>query len=268
MLNEHGDEAKVLAGGQSLVPAMNMRLAAPQIVVDINRIGELDRLEVSSRGMRIGALARHAGLEDSGTDDGLGRLLSLVSRSVGHLPIRVRGTFCGSLAHADPAAEWCMVALALDAQLETRSATRTRTIEARDFFDSAFTTALGPDEILTDVWIPLLGEPAGVGFSEVSRTAGDFALVAVAATLRADGGRISEARLGLAGVEGRPVRPRAAEEALVGEPLEPDALTRAAETAAGEVEPLDDPLCSSGYRRQLVRALTRRALEQAAGDLS
>ncbi|MGH2819649.1 MAG: FAD binding domain-containing protein, partial [Actinomycetota bacterium] len=215
-LSRHGDEAKILAGGQSLVPAMNLRLAAPRVIVDINRIGDLDGVEVGSQEIRVGALVRHARFDRERGRDGLWRLLSSISHHVGHLPIRLRGTFCGSLAHADPAAEWCTAALALDARVIASGARGSRTIDARDFFDSAFTTALAPDEILTEVRLPLLGDAAGVGFAEVSRTAGDFALVASLAVLRVEGGRIAEARIGLAGVEARPVRAGRAEDALVG----------------------------------------------------
>jgi carbon-monoxide dehydrogenase medium subunit len=262
-----GDGASVLAGGQSLVPAMNFRLATPEVLVDLNRIPGLDRAYVDGDELVVEALVRHRDLERPVTNDPLGRLLPEVARYVGHLPIRVRGTFVGSIAHADPAAEWCTLATALDATVIVCSADGKRRIGAEDFFLGPFTTSLAPDEIVTEVRLPLL-EGTGTGFAEKSRTAGDFATVAVVAVVRRARGEIAETRVGIGGAEGRPVRAAGAEELLAGSDGGPDACTAAGEAAAEGIDPISDAYCSSGYRRQLVSVLTARALaaaiEQAA----
>jgi aerobic carbon-monoxide dehydrogenase medium subunit len=263
LLASHDGEGRVLAGGQSLVPAMNFRLATPEAVIDLNRIDGHDGVRVEGDELSIGMLARHADLEHVELDDGLGDLLSATARFVGHLPIRVRGTFAGSLAHADPAAEWSMLALALDAAIVATSVRGQRRIGAADFFEGPFTTALAPDEIITEVRLPMLGR-AGYSVIEKSRTAGDFALVAALATVRVEDGAVGEARIALAGVEGRPVRPVEAETELAGAPVTSENLDAAARLAADAVDPISDTSCSAEYRRHLVRVLTRRALEQAA----
>ena len=208
LLAAHGDDAKVLAGGQSLVPAMNFRLARPAVLVDINRIAELDFCTTTDGALRIGALARHARFERAVTQGPLGDLLADVVRYIAHLPIRVRGTFAGSLAHADPAAEWCVVATTLDAEIRARGPGGERSIEAAAFFRSILTTALRPDELITEVRLPALGPDWRFGFAEFSRRAGDFALSMALAALRLDGGRIVEARVGVGGAE----RPAAADQ--------------------------------------------------------
>jgi aerobic carbon-monoxide dehydrogenase medium subunit len=266
LLSEHGDSAKVLAGGQSLVPAMNFRLAQPAVIVDINRVAGLGTLAARDDRMSIGALVRHRDLERPPTDDPAGRLFEKIARYVGHYPIRVRGTFAGSLAHADPAAEWCMLAVALDAVVVATSARETRSIAAAEFFDSPFTTALKPEEMIVAVEVPYLGTGTGVGFEEHSHTAGDFATVAAMATIRVTDGHIAEARVALAGVEGVPVRGRAAEEELVGAAADADGADRAARALAAVVEPGDDLHASSDYRRHLARILTERAIVEALRD--
>jgi aerobic carbon-monoxide dehydrogenase medium subunit len=277
-LAEHGDDAKVLAGGQSLVPALNFRLARPEIVVDINRLHSLNTLTVEDSALRIGALARHEDvltaaargvLGPPGSVDPLGALLERIGRYVGHLPIRVRGTFAGSLAHADPAAEWCALAVALDAQVHAASVRGERVVAAADLFDGPYMTTLAPDELVTEVRLPLLGPSAGVGFAELARTAGDFALVAAVAAAELDGqgpdATIRSARIGLAGVGPSAVRARAAEEVLTGQAAGPEVLEEAAAAAADGVDPSGDLHASTGYRRHLVRVLTRRALADAVG---
>jgi carbon-monoxide dehydrogenase medium subunit len=263
ILAREDGEAKVLAGGQSLVPAMNFRLATPAALVDINRIGGHDGVRVEGDHVTIGMLVRHRDLERSVVDDPLGELLAETANLVGHLPIRVRGTFAGSLAHADPAAEWSMLVVALEGSIVIRSAAGTRTIAAADFFEGPFMTALAPDEIITEVRLPLLGR-AGTCVLEQSRTAGDFATVAALAILRLEGGVVAEAHLGIAGAEGRPVRLAAAEGALVGGAPERRTLDDAARVAGEQVDPISDNNASSDYRRHLVRVLVRRALEEAA----
>jgi aerobic carbon-monoxide dehydrogenase medium subunit len=263
LLAAHGDEAKVLAGGQSLVPAMNFRLARPAVVVDINRIAELDFCTTTDGVLRIGALARHVLFERPVTEGALGALLADVVRYIAHLPIRVRGTFAGSLAHADPAAEWCLVAVTLDAEIRARGSDGERTIDAAAFFRSILTTSLQPDELITEVRLPALGLDWRFGFAEFSRRAGDFALGMALAVLRLDGEGIAEARIGVGGAGDRPIRITEAEQALAGAVPSPGTLAEAGAIAAAMVDPFEDLHASVAYRRDLVRAMTRRALERA-----
>jgi carbon-monoxide dehydrogenase medium subunit len=263
LLAAHGDDAKVLAGGQSLVPAMNFRLARPAVLVDINRIAELDFCAATDGELRVGALTRHVRLERPVTAGPLGALLAEVVRYVAHLPIRVRGTFAGSLAHADPAAEWCLVATTLDAEIRARGPDGERSIAAADFFRSILTTSLRPDELITEVRLPALGPDWRFGFAEFSRRAGDFALGMALAVLRLDGARIVEARIGVGGAGDRPLRITSAERALTGTVPPPEALADAGAIAAAAVDPFEDLHATVAYRRDLVRAMTRRALQRA-----
>ena len=264
LLHEHGDEAKVLAGGQSLVPAMNFRLARPAVIVDIGRLGELAAIDDSDPDtVAVGARVRHLDLERNDIGGPLGRLLADTARWVGHYPIRVRGTFGGSLAHADPAAEWCVLARALDAEMGCRSADGARTVSAADFFEMVFTTALEPNELLERVTLPRLGDSFGVGMAEFARRFGDFAIVLAVAAVDRDGEGVRSARIALGGVEGRPMRAAAAEQALAGAEAGPDAIAAAAAAAADEVDPVGDIHGSPEYRRDLVRAMVTRALQQA-----
>jgi aerobic carbon-monoxide dehydrogenase medium subunit len=263
LLAAHGDDGKVLAGGQSLVPAMNFRLARPAVLVDINRIAELDFCTSADGELRIGALTRHVRFERPVVEGALGALLADVVRYVAHLPIRVRGTFAGSLAHADPAAEWCLVATTLDAEIRARGPDGERTIPAAAFFRSILTTSLRPDELLTEVRLPMLGPDWCFGFAEFSRRAGDFALSMALALLRLDGERIAEARIGIGGAGDQPLRITEAEQALAGAVPDPKALAEAGAIAVAKVDPFADLHASVAYRRDLVRAMTRRALERA-----
>lgn len=264
LLHEHGDEAKVLAGGQSLVPAMNFRLARPAVIVDIGRLGELAAIDDSDpETVTVGARVRHLDLERNGIGGPLGRLLADTARWVGHYPIRVRGTFGGSLAHADPAAEWCVLARALDAEMGCRSADGARTVATADFFEMVFTTALEPHELLERVTLPRLPESWGVGVAEFARRYGDFAIVLAVAAVDRVGEGVRSARIALGGVEGRPVRAEAAEQALAGAETSPDAIAAAAAAAAEGVDPVGDIHGSPEYRRDLVRAMVTRALKQA-----
>src|SRR6185369_1719926 len=171
-----GDDGRVLAGGQSLVPIMAFRLAKPAHLVDINGVEALRRLAVDGNKLSIGACVRHAAFHKPVVDGPLGRLLAKVVRHIAHYPIRTRGTFCGSIAHADPASEWCLVAAALDAEMVARSAGGTRTIPAQEFFRGIMTTALNEDELLTEVRLPILPADSHCGFYEFNRRAGDFAI--------------------------------------------------------------------------------------------
>lgn len=266
LLAEHGDDAKVLAGGQSLVPSMNFRLARPAVLVDINRLPDLDYAMNDDVWLRVGALARHVRFERPVTDDPIGWLLTESAHHVGHRPIRVRGTFCGSLAHADPAAEWGLVFSALEGEVTVASQRGRRTITAPELFKTVFTTTLAPDEIIVEARLRLQGPTAKVGFVESSRRAGDFAVVAVGAVLLVRNGVIEHARLGMAGVGGTPVRAGEAEVALIGRDVSAQSFGDAAQAAADAVTPLGDIHGSVEYRRHLVRVLTRRALERCMSD--
>ena len=265
-LDRYGYDAKILAGGQSLVPAMNFRLARPAVLVDINHVAELDHITDGGKAVRIGSLVRHVAFQEPVVDGPLGRLLSLAAHHVGHLPIRVRGTFGGSLAHADPAAEWCVIAMLADAEMVARTAGGTRTIPARQFFHTVFTTDLGPDELLVETRLGKLSASTKVGFQQFSRRAGDFALAMVAVALEIRGGRVVGARIAMGGVSDRPVRADEAEECLRGRPPGPSVFAEAADLAAGGFDAVGDIHGSAEYRRDLVRALTRRALEQATAS--
>ena len=265
LLYEHQDEAKVLAGGQSLVPAMNFRLARPAVLVDIAHVPDLDRIEATDPdSVTIGARVRHLDLEHNQIGGPLGSLLASTGRWVGHYPIRVRGTFGGSLAHADPAAEWCALACALDAEIHCQSAGGSRVVAASDFFEGwAFTTSLRPDELLVGARLPRLGESSGVGVAEFARRWGDFAIVLAVTAVERDGDSIVGARIALGGVAGGPVRASNAEAALNGRPATAETVAAAAAAAADEVDPTGDIHGSADYRRDLVRAMVTRALDQA-----
>ena len=258
------EDGRVLAGGQSLVPIMAFRLARPAHLVDINGIEALRRLAVDGQQLCIGACVRHAAFHNPAVDVPLGRLLATVVRYIAHYPIRTRGTFCGSIAHADPAAEWCLVAAALGADMVARRATGTRTIPAAEFFRGIMTTALEEDELLTEVRVPILSADTHFGFYEFNRRAGDFALGMALVTFRLQEGVIREPRVALGGVEAQPRRIAGAEQLLAGRSPDRVAFEAAAAAVASAVDPLDDAVTSATYRRDLARTVTRRALEQAA----
>jgi carbon-monoxide dehydrogenase medium subunit len=256
-------DGRILAGGQSLVPTMAFRLAKPAHLIDINGIAALERLAVEDGRLSIGACVRHAAFHRPAVARPLGALLTVVVRHIAHYPIRLRGTFCGSLAHADPASEWCLVAATLGAEMTAMSTRGTRTIAAADFFTGIMTTALGEDELLTAARLPLLAPDTRFGFCEFSRRVGDYALAMALATFRVEGGVIIDPRLGVGGAEASPRRIAAAEAALAGRPPEAAVLRAAAEAAADAIDPLEDIQADAAYRRDLVRAMTRRALERA-----
>jgi carbon-monoxide dehydrogenase medium subunit len=276
-LDRFGDEAKVLSGGQSLVPMMNFRLARPEVVVDIGRVRGLDGMSVSNGTLTVGARVRHieleapvAGAPAGAVGGALGSLLPSVARHVGHLPIRVRGTFGGSIAHADPAAEWCILARTLDAEMVALRKGGERIINAADFFETVFTTTLEPEELLSAVRLPVLGAGWRTGFCEFSRRVGDFAVVAAMTALRLDPatGAVAEAKIGAGGVAGVPVRLASAEATLVGEAPSGELLAAAAAAGAAEVDPVGDLHGSATYRRDLVRAMVSRALAQCVAPQS
>jgi carbon-monoxide dehydrogenase medium subunit len=263
LLAMHGEEGKILAGGQSLVPAMNFRLARPASLIDINRIDALDYVREEGGELRIGALTRHARFEAPVTGGALSAFLPRVARHIGHLPIRYRGTFCGSIAHADPASEWCLLAATLDAELVIVSRRGQRSVRPNEYFVGALSTTLEPDELLTEIRLSLLDDGWRTGFAEFSRRAGDYALAMCAAFLRFEDGRIVEARIGVGGATDRPLRIAAAEAVLTGTDGGPSIVREAGKIAAETIEPLEDIQASAGYRRDLVRAMVGRALDQA-----
>jgi CO/xanthine dehydrogenase FAD-binding subunit len=256
LLDRHGPEAAVLAGGQSLVPMMNLRLARPGVLVDINGVAGLDTLEIRDGQLCVGATVRHHDLETSQRAGPLGRLLADVAGHVGHLPIRIRGTLAGSLAHADPNAEWPVVATALGATLLLAGRSGGRLVLAEEFFDLPFAPARGAGELLVEVRFPLPGPGWGGGFAEFAPTAGAFATAAVCAAVRVLDGVVGECRVAAAGLGGRPVRLDAVEAAAIGGPVEPDALDAAARAGSGE---------APGHLGALLVALAARALRQASG---
>jgi carbon-monoxide dehydrogenase medium subunit len=258
-------DGRVLAGGQSLVPIMAFRLAKPTHLVDINEIAGLDRIGVDDKTLTIGARVRHAAFHDKKAAPGpLGALLAYVVRHIAHYPIRMRGTFCGSLAHADPASEWCLVAATLDATMLAKSMRGERSIAASEFFTGIMATALAEDELLAEVRLPLLPAGGKFGFNEFSRRAGDFAMAAALTTYRLQNGKIAEPRVGVGGAEASPRRIAEAETALAGKTPGDAVFRAAAEAAAKAIDPLEDHQTNADYRRDLVRAVVRRALEHSA----
>jgi aerobic carbon-monoxide dehydrogenase medium subunit len=265
VLGEDPDETKVLAGGQSLVPMMNFRLARPERLIDISRIDELKGIRVIGGRLSISAGTSHRTLETNSHEGPLGDLLRDAASRIGHLPIRTRGTFGGSLAHCDAASEWCVVASALGAEITVRSHQRGKRILAvDDFFQSQYTTAMAPDEILTDVSLPLLEGDWVVGIDEFARRAGDFGIVIVAAAVQLADGAVSDAQVSIGGVGEVPVRSAAAESALVGAQWSFEVVTCAAEAAAEDIDPPNDTHGDGEFRRHLVRALLPRAVGLAS----
>lgn len=263
---QHGPDARWLAGGQSLVPAMNFRLVEPSVLLDLNRLSELDYLEkTGDGGLRIGAMTRQRRVERDPAVARLSPLLAEAMPHVAHPQIRNRGTIGGSIVHADPAAELPVVAVALDARFHVRSLEEERTVGAADFFQGLFTVDLAPGEMLIEVEIPPWPAGAGWSFLEVARRHGDYALVGVAALLTLDGaGRCRRARLLYLNVGDQPVDARKAAQQLAGQPVTGEAIAAAAETAATEeIDPVADVHASVPYQRHLVRVLTARALRQA-----
>lgn len=265
ILNEVApQDGRILAGGQSLVPIMAFRMARPAHLVDINEVAGLDKLAVESGKLIVGARVRHAAFHKKAAPGPLGALLSTVARNIAHYPIRMRGTMCGSLANADPASEWCLTAATLDAEMVAKSAGGERAIHAPDFFQGIMSTALAENELLAEVRLPLLPDGARFGFNEFSRRAGDFAMSASLVVYELKGGKIANPRVGVGGAEPHPRRIAEAEKTLAGQAPGDGVFRAAAEAAAAAIDPLEDPQTSADYRRDLVRAVVRRALEASA----
>jgi CO/xanthine dehydrogenase FAD-binding subunit len=266
LLSEHADDARVLAGGQSLVPLMNMRLVHPGVLVDINGIDELSYVKTSDGGLAIGTLTRDATLADDKTVAERLPVLTEAARFVGHPAIRNRSTVGGSIAHADPAAELPAVMVALNAEFVARSRAGSRTISAQNFFKGYLTTDLKEGEMLTELRIPGLPPRSGSTFVEFARREGDYALAGVAAVITLDAsGAVADARLGLCSVGPAPVRPHAAEALLRGQRPGNEAWAAAAAAVAAVLDnPLSDIHGSADYRRHLAGVLTKQALKAAA----
>jgi aerobic carbon-monoxide dehydrogenase medium subunit len=263
LLTRYGGEAKLLAGGQSLMPLLNFRLSRPAALVDLNTIPSLAYIREEDGEIRFGAMTRQRTIEFS---DVVRRRLPLLTEAtalVAHLPIRTRGTIGGSLAHADPSAEYPAVLAALDGTVVVRGPRGERTLGPAELFQSYLTTSLGPDEILVEVRLPAMAAGAGFAFEEFSRRHGDFAIVGIAAMVVPDGERCRTARLATAGAGPVPVRLRSAEEILERDGLSEAAIDAAARRAAELVEPDSDIHASAAYRKNLTRVLTGRALRRA-----
>jgi carbon-monoxide dehydrogenase medium subunit len=263
-LAEHGDAAKLLAGGQSLVPLLNMRLVAPARLIDLNRVGALAYIAERDGGVAIGAMTRQRAAERSPLVAARVPLLADALPWVGHFQIRNRGTIGGTLSHADPAAELPAVAVALDARLTVRGRAGERVLAAADFFRTHLTTALEPTELLIEVWLPPAPPGSGAAWVELARRHGDYALVGVGAVVTLAGERVAAARLALTGVGGAPVRAREAEALLAGQPLTRDRLADVAAAVRRAIDPGSDLHASADYRRRVAGVLAGRALLQAA----
>lgn len=264
LLSEYADDAKILAGGQSLVPAMNMRLARPRYIVDINKIPELNFIRLEGEQLVIGALTRHVEVEESALISETLPLLQEAIAQVGHPQIRSRGTFGGSLVHADPAAELPAVAAALEATFHIRGPEGDRVLGADSFFLTYMSTAINETEILYEVRLPLPPRGTGWSFLEYSRRSGDFALVGVAAIVgTGEEEEFDYVRIALTGVADKPVRAFPVEERLLGRKATPETIAAASESLREMLEPEPDIHGTAEYRRDLAVTLTRRALLQA-----
>ncbi len=264
LLAKYGREAKVLAGGQSLVPLMKMRLATPAVLIDLNRIPELSYIRQEGSVIAIGALTRHYELETSELLKRYCPLLSECAAHIGDVQVRNRGTIGGSLAHADPAADYPAAILACDAEIKVVNTDGAeRLIKATDFFVDLFTTALQPNELLTEVRVPLFPPKTGWAYLKMEQLASGFALCGVAVKVTLDGGVIQDVRVGITGVASKPYRAFAVEDALKGKTPDAPTIEQAARQAADGIIPLEDIHASAEYRAHLAQVLTKRALGKA-----
>jgi carbon-monoxide dehydrogenase medium subunit len=264
LLERHGDEAKILAGGHSLLPLMKLRLAAPRYVVDIGRLRGLNSIAEGNGKISIGALATHADIEGSALLKAKCPLLPEVAREIGDVQVRNRGTIGGSLAHADPAADYPAAVLALDAEILLTSSSGTRAVAAREFFVDMLTTQVRPGEILTGVRVPVEGPRSGVCYEKLHQPASGFALVGVAARVTVGrSGQIEAVAVGMTGVGPKAYRAESVERALRGKKYRPKLLADACQHAARGIEVLSDLHASADYRREMAAVLARRALEHA-----
>jgi carbon-monoxide dehydrogenase medium subunit len=269
LLSRLGDRGRVLAGGHSLIPIMKLRLAQPEVLVDIGRIGALRYVRPENGRLAIGALTTHAQVASDPTIREQCAVLAETAGLIGDAQVRNRGTIGGSLAHADPAADYPATILALDAEIVAQGPQGRRTIRATEFFTGLLTTALAPDELLVEVRVPQLGpggtpgSAAGGAYRKLPNKASHYAVVGVAAVVRLDGGGIASAGVGITGAGSQPVRAAAVERALVGQAPSAEAIARAAEAAAEGLDLLGDVHGSAAYRAAMARVYTRRALQEA-----
>jgi carbon-monoxide dehydrogenase medium subunit len=268
LLAEHLDEASVLAGGQSLIPLLAMRLARPAMVIDINGVAELSGVSVADGWVSVGAMTREYAAEESHALSRGVPLLAAALPLIGHEAIRSRGTIGGSLAHADPAAELPAVARALDAEFVVRSVSGERVVPAEEWFEGYLTTSRRSDELLVAVRFPAAAPGTGVSFVEVARRHGDFAIVGLAASLTLSGGVIRDARLAFAGISDVPVRAAEAERLLGGQRPSAELFDEAARLATADIDPPADLHGSADYRKKVAATLVRRGLQAAADDAS
>jgi carbon-monoxide dehydrogenase medium subunit len=264
LLAEHGDDAKLLAGGQSLVPLLSMRLASPAVLVDLRRVGGLDAIRRVNGSLSVGSMVRERTAERSDVVRRDVPLLADALPLIGHVAIRTRGTVGGSIAHADPAAEIPAVAVALDATIIVTSAARgERAVPASEFFEGFWTSTMAADELLTAVRFPAAAPGTGASFQEAARRHGDFAIAGAGCTLQVADGQVRDARLVMIGVDATPIRRPLAEEVLCGAPFDGALVDAAVEAALEGLDPPSDVHGSSAYRRHVVAAMSRRAIESA-----
>jgi carbon-monoxide dehydrogenase medium subunit len=266
LLASYPGEAKAIAGGQSLMPMMAFRLATPSLLVDLRKLKGLDRIDIGPKEIRLGAKVRWRDILDSAALRKVHPLLVAAIGHVAHYQVRNRGTVGGSLAHADPAAEMPGIAVACDALIFITGKAGSRVLRAQDFFLGALTTALQPDELITEIRLPLFPPPRRWGFEEFARRRGDFALAAVAVFYDEDGlGRAKDVHVGVIGAANRPLRIKEAEALLNGRAVTEALIVEAGRAVSAAVSPPDDIHASAAYRRALAGTLTERALTRAAG---
>jgi aerobic carbon-monoxide dehydrogenase medium subunit len=261
LLDQGGEDAKLLAGGHSLLPLMKLRLAAPSLLIDLRKVPGLSGIERANGGFRVGPMTRHAELAASGELPGA---VTTAAQSIADQQVRNRGTIGGSLAHGDPASDLPAVMLAFEGSLSVQGPSGSRDIAAADMFQDYLTTAIEPTEVITSISIPAL-EGYGYGYEKFARRAEDWAMVGVVALVKSNGGTCEDVRIGLTHMGSTPLRATAAEQALRGQPLSPESIAAAAEQAAEGTDPPADLNATQEYKRHLARVLTRRALEAAAG---
>jgi aerobic carbon-monoxide dehydrogenase medium subunit len=260
LLSEHGDEATILAGGQSLMPTLNMRLSAPSLVIDINGLSDLSGISDAGDHLRIGAMTRHVEIETSADIAAHAPLITMAMPSIAHPAIRNRGTIGGSVAMADPAAELPACLSALNAEIEITGQSGVRKVAAKDFFKALYETAAGDDEILTAIEIPKLGDGYRSAFDELARRHGDYAMCGVAAHAKVDGAVISDLRLVFFAVGGTPVIATNAMSAMAGQAVSDDSIAAAQNALENDLEPFDDLHCSAALRMHYAKELTKRVL--------
>jgi carbon-monoxide dehydrogenase medium subunit len=264
LLEKHGDDAKLLAGGHSLLPIMKLRLAQPKVIIDIGRIAGLDGIKADGQKVAIGALVTHDAVERDALLKEKCPLLSETAAVIGDMQVRNRGTIGGALAHADPAADYPAAILALEAEIVATGPKGTRTIPAKEFFVEMLTTALQPTEILTEVRVPALVRGTGAAYEKHPHPASGYAVVGVAAVVTVKNGQCERAAIGITGVSGKAYRAAAVEKALVGHPLDEATVAKAAAHAADGVDPAGDLYASGQFRAHLASVYTKRAVLRAA----